>query len=495
MTDRDESAARQAKIAPLRPRQYLLVLLGLAFLWPALLNGDAFQMKDSISYVRAADTAVVKLVGFHNPNFSENVHVDTAAAAQHAGNAPPAPAPVIAPLVIYGRSVYFGLFLYLGTLIGSLWLPIVVQALVAGAVVVAVVRHFVEPADERRFVLACLASFAFLALTSLPYFVSFLMPDLLVGLALVCATLMLTGERERMGWRLAFLAIGCFAALAHSSAVALLFVLGLGGLLAAWHRRSRSLLLTSLLLIGTAGMGVAGEAAFAVASRVATGSSPLRPPFLTARLVEDGPARRYLAEHCDDAPFVMCRYPIKGRMTAEIFLWNEDPAVGRFKALPPADRIAVSREQVPFVLAVLKTYPADTIGALAGSLLAQLGQFQLTEFDPQYSASSEMLAPHHPMPVEEGVGRQLLKAANAAIPVVMGLATLAALILVPFVLRRGGRGRAIVCVVTAAIFINDVICAWLSGPFARYQTRVIWALPFVVMLWLLFRERERLRPA
>jgi peptidoglycan/LPS O-acetylase OafA/YrhL len=47
-------------------------------------------------------------------------------------------------------------------------------------------------------------------------------------------------------------------------------------------------------------------------------------------------------------------------------------------------------------------------------------------------------------------------------------------------LAREMRGIALVVVV--AIVVNDVICAWLSGPFARYGTRVIWLLPLVALL-------------
>ncbi|WP_159873374.1 hypothetical protein [Novosphingobium sp. 9U] len=200
-----------------------MLLLGVLLLWPAILHGDVFGFNDTVSYLRGADTVWAKLTGHSDAFFATPVS-DIAPGATKAEPG----------MVLYGRSLYFGLFLYLGLLAKSFWVPVVLQALAAGAAIVGIVRHFVDPAHERAFARTCLAAFALLALTPLPFFVCFLMPDLVVGLAIPVAALLLCRWRvERLWWRIGMLALLAFAALSHSTAVALLGLLAVAGLAAA----------------------------------------------------------------------------------------------------------------------------------------------------------------------------------------------------------------------------------------------------------------------
>ncbi|MBB4858139.1 hypothetical protein HNO88_001453 [Novosphingobium chloroacetimidivorans] len=471
-------SSAKATIAPLRGRQNLLFLLGLLLLWPALLHGDVFGFNDTVSYLRGADTVWAKLTG-HSDAFFGNA---TPAGAQAAPAAPPG-------MVLYGRSLYFGLFLYLGLLAKSFWVPVVLQALAAGAAIVGMVRHFVDPSDERAFARTCLAAFALVAVTPLPFFVCFLMPDLAVGLAIPVAALLLCRWRfERARWRAGLLALLAFAALAHSTAVAVLGLLAVGGFAAAWRVRSRPVGVAATALMATAAIGIGGEALFGLATRLTTGSSPVRPPFLTARLIEDGPARRFLAEHCADTRFVQCRYPVLQPVSAEVFLWEITRPRGGFKALPVADAIRVSQEQGRFALAVLRAYPTETAAGLGRDFLRLAGNLELHDFRPEYLAG-RMRAdqPFEAMPANTPL--PAIDRAISGLTLVLVLGALAA-----FPWRRSSPPadlRAAVWVVLAAIALNDVICAWLSGPFARYNTRVIWALPLVVLLFRAAAWRSR----
>jgi hypothetical protein len=469
----------------LRGHQRLFFLLGLLLLWPGLVHGDVYVFNDTISYLRGADTLFLKLFGHQDPFF--------AAPPGSGAAAPAADAPQAGrTMVLYGRSIYFGLFLYLGFLAGSLWVVVVAQAAAAGAVLVALVRHFVDPADEPAFARACLLTFAVAACTPLPFFVCYLMPDLAVGLALPAMALLLVGwKRERWVWRAGLLALAVCAGLAHSTAVALFVLFGLVGLLCAWRtRRAHVAIPAALVLLAGLG-GIAGEAAFGLATRMTTGIDPVRPPFLTARLIEDGPARRYLAERCDPAsPFTLCRYPIRGEVTAEGFLWITSRPRGGFKALPIDDAVRVSHEQFRFALAVAQAYPRDTATALARDVVRLATNFSMEEFRPVYMARRmrpdmlfEAVLPGTPLPLDLRV-----------IPALTGLLLLVALGALPWIARSDmpARVKRIVFIVLGAVVANDVICACLSGPFARYNTRVIWSLPLVVTLFAMaWRRRVR----
>jgi len=73
------------------------------------------------------------------------------------------------------------------------------------------------------------------------------------------------------------------------------------------------------------------------------------------------------------------------------------------------------------------------------------------------------------------------------VPALTALLVIASLLALVWVgrARLPAPHKRIVFIVLAEIAANDVICACLSGPFARYNTRVIWTLPVVVLLALL----------
>ena len=479
-------------ISPLRGSQRLLFLLGLVLLWPGLIHGDVYVFNDTISYLRGADTLFLKAFGHQEPFFAP-VHV--------AGGAP-GPGAIGEggrTMVLYGRSIYFGLFLYTGMLLHSLWVPVIAQALATGAVLVAIVRHFIDPAREAAFRRACLAAFAIVAVTPLPFFVCYLMPDLAVGLALPGMALLLVGwRRERPVWRVGLLALAVFAALAHSTAVAVFTLFGIAALLIAWrgraNGRARDLAIPALPMLLAGLGGIAGEAAFGLATRLTTSLDPVRPPFITARLVEDGPGRRFLNERCAGSGFVLCRYPLEGEVTAEGFLWICTPGRGGFKALPVDDAVRVSHEQTRFALAVARAYPVETAAAMVKDAAKLATNFTLEEFRPVFLAGTmrpdmrfESVPPGTPLPLELRV--------VSALTMLMVLAALASLVWIARA-RLVGESKRLVFVVLAGIVANDVICACLSGPFARYNTRVIWALPLVTLLFMLAaREQQRSEPA
>ena len=474
-------------ISPLRGWQRLLFLLGLGLLWPALVAGDVYGFNDTVSYLRGADTVVAKLIGRHDPFFTASAPAECAPSVSGqregscAGEEAPPPTET---MVLYGRSLYFGLFLYPGLLAGF-WLPVAVQALATGAVIVAAVRHFVDPSRVRAFLGATLAAFGLAALTPLPFFVCFLMPDLAVGLALLAAALLLGGwRRERWRWRVGLGLLLAFAALSHSTALAVLALLGLGALGTALWRRSRTLALAGGVLLGAALIGVAGDAAFALASRATTGTDPVRPPFLTARLIEDGPGLRFLDEHCAGADFVLCRYPLSGHPSAEVFLWEPTRPHGGFKALPVPDAVQVAHEQTRFAIAVARAYPRETATDLVRDFVALSGNLRLHDFRLEFLAS-RMRAdrPFQAVPTE-------LPLLDRAISVLTALAiAIAAVALVLLWRRRAPQVRAIVAAAAIAILLNDALCAWLSGPFARYNTRAVWAFPLLVLLLALAPSR------
>src|SRR5262249_7624434 len=106
-----------------------------------------------------------------------------------------------------------------------------------------------------------------------------------------------------------------------------------------------------------------------------------RPPFLMARIVSDGPGRWYVQQHCKpgEPRFVVCRFPERIFDSADEFLWGERSV---WQNLHGEEREQIKREEFPFALAVLRTYPRAQISTSLKEGLQQLITFG---FEPDAS--------------------------------------------------------------------------------------------------------------
>ncbi|MFD1789005.1 hypothetical protein ACFSC3_15690 [Sphingomonas floccifaciens] len=385
--------------------------------------------------------------------------------------------------ILLGRSIYYAALIYTGVLLKSLWFSIVLQALLVGAVMIGALRHFIDPAD-RRFGIAAISLAVALATTSLAWFTSMLMPDFLTGLAVVSAAVMVTGwQRETRLGRLFWVAVAVLAALCHSSHLLILgaiaaIALAVGLLkLSAW--RPGAIALFAVVLVG-----ICGESAFMFGVTKATGAEPIRPPFLTARLVEDGPGTAYLDAHCGESRFLLCRYRDRLPMGSDAFLWGGSAPNGVFKTLSNADQRRLAAEQKDFVLAVVADRPFAVITSSAGAILRQFGAWTLMEFN--YGADdSALMMPKIPEP-----DRTAFRASRGyAGTMPIDIATIAnclwsglGLIALAVAWRRRWQGVAqFGTVLTLGWIINTVICGAMSTPHDRYQSRIIWVLSLIVL--------------
>lgn len=473
-------------ITPLRARQFLLTLLGLPLLWPAVINGGPFLFPDTSAYVRGVDASMVRLVG-HQTGWS---NADVIGIAQRLVEAAPDASSQAGTAregkpVLLGRSVFYGVLPYAGALAGSLWLTICLQALLAGGVMLGFLRHFFDPEDERRFALAALAAAAALTTTSLAWFTSMVMPDFLTGLLIVAATAIIVGwRRETRAGRSFWIAVASLGALAHSSHVLLLLALALGGLVGSvvaapdWRRGA-------VVIAITAGLGLLGETAFVVGVTNMTGIAPIRPPFLTARLVEDGPGTSYLRLHCDRPRFHLCRYRDRLPLNSDAFLWSKDPATGVFETVPLLEQRALSAEQGAFVAAVVMDRPLGVAGSSLAAVGRQFASWRLGEFnfgsgdaadmarnipEPERSVLLESRAARHAMPT--GFATMLIPLWS-----IVGLAVIAMGSAYWRTVPAGRYGPLL-----ATGWLADVVlCGALSTPHDRYQARAIWVLAFAAV--------------
>jgi len=218
-----------------------------------------------------------------------------------------------------------------------------------------------------------------------------------------------------------------------------------------------------------------------------------RPPFLTARIIADGPGRWYLEKHCGELTWVICEHVHNLTDDPDNFLWGAD---GIYQNLSDSDDKRLVREEIPFVLATLRAYPQAQIERSTANFLGQLTVFGFDDLD----ASSWVLDEFEPvLPRARASYVKSLQAQNALpldlLTSIQFWAVAGSLVVIavfvpllwrsrsaqPQSSRIGGLGLVIVSMVVA----NALVAGTLSMVEDRFGCRVIWLVPLLTGMCVL----------
>ena len=405
----------------------------------------------------------------------------------------------LAYTVSASRSPYWSTLFYLAVEFGTAWLVVVLQSLAAATVLWVAAEAF----GVRRAYLPTVAGLALLS--SLPVQVMFLMPDLFAGLAILAA-LLLAVMRDRLTRSAAIMLWGVMAASAlfHTSHLLLIATLGVGVLLVSALRAHRGLRGPGLAMLGAAAVGAIGAISFPLAVQAMRGQPIFAPPFLSARLIADGPGRALLRRDCVTGnEWGWCAYLDRPLIDVNTILWSDDPATASFQAADYDRRVRIIGEQPGFVLATVRSYPGDVIAIVAGNIANLFLQYGITEAlgdptpryrDPDFAVFSRIV----PGTADCVAGRESC-ASRLDLPTleaVLGLVLLLSCGIVAAMLTTPqGRSRwgAAVLFVVVGLIANAVVCGGISGNAERYQSRVTWLVPLLALAmiadWRLRRAR------
>lgn len=482
-----------------------LPLLTLVLLFPTLVHQRPFVFWDTEQYYDYGGElfgALNYLLG--SP--AAGVAPQTTDLEQRAAPADEAPAgdrthfeqkSMVAGVTYYGaRSPFYSAWLYATAQVLGLWGVVITQA---AAIAWLIWRASTLVAPERRFATA-LATTGIATLGSTAWFVAgFVMPDAYAAVGLLCIALLFAfADKMGIGERLALVALLAASAAFHTTHLATAAAVGaLGAALLLRSDNKLRLRRAGLAIAGALAMVVAAQLVFDAASRAALGTSVKKPPFLMARIIDDGPGWRYLNEVCPQKEaFAVCKYRDReGVRGANEFLW--DGEIGVFTTLPYEGRIELIEEEWRFVAAVFRKYPIETVGAAAANVLELLthvapleawvdpgAAFKMPSFE---SASLFEVAPFlyqcvsAPRSCMPTIPYSLVLVVVAATTIV-SLGTIAAHFLVRTrTILSAAQGddtydRVVLfsLVVLCGLLVNAVLCGTFSGPFYRYQARVIW---------------------
>lgn len=475
-------------------RLLAIVATALVLLWPAYINGGPFWFPDTSAYIRSADAAIVTLGGAPS-EWSDRLRVgeDGPAASQAEPEDVAAMAGELRPSrpVISGRSIYYGFLLALPMRFAGAWGAIAVQAVLVAAILVVCFGIGVRAGLVRSPLLFGAGFAAIMIFSPLPFYTSMLMPDVYAGLIILCLSLAIVAWSsltmlERTGLVLASGAMASF----HSTNLLLAASLGIGGALlllprkAAWH---------PLMIAGPViAIAVAASTVFNFAVANVLDARPIPPPFLSARLVADGPGTDYLQSECpsDEGAWALCRHRDRLPVQSDSLLWSKEPEDGVFQLSSDQDQRRMAREDKRFAMAVLAHDPLGVIRISFASVARQFAGFDLENFNFSDERLKGVSAKYPPNILAEIA---VTKAMNRSMPthftvVSTVILTCASVVLLAWITLRSmtGTRKLPADVVRLAVLLilgvvaNGVICGGLSGAKSRYQMRLIWLVPLVV---------------
>jgi hypothetical protein len=369
------------------------------------------------------------------------------------------------------------------------WL--VVQSSMVGAILPTQTR-------ARYLILIALLSL----LTSVSWYSSLVMPDILGPLLYLCIYLIVFArDTLTRADHVAVALIAWWGITAH--ATHFLLAAGLCALLTLLLVLRRPLLQGRWKAVGEVAMVIALAAAAQFALHGYLYGEPSlngeRPPFLMARIIADGPGRWYLEQHCGEVKFAICDHVHDLSGDTDRFLWGADGVWAN------ADDDYASRlrqEEIPFVLATVRAFPRQQLSISASAFWKQLTSFALYDLDPSDWVLEEFdgaLPGGKPSylrsrQAQNDMPLEFFTSVHYAM-VLVSLLTIGAC--TPWLLRRGSsRMVGLGVVVVSVVIANALVTGALSNVEERYQSRVVWLVSLLaglcVLDWLNERKSRRL---
>jgi hypothetical protein len=401
----------------------------------------------------------------------------------------------LGPLVIWDKPHVYGPLLHAFHWRTTLWTPLLAQGLVISWLLWLTQRALLGRATPIRHLAVTLGA---AALTTAPFTVALLMPDVFAP-AVLLALLLPAFARERL-------------TRAETIALALLAALGIAAHLSHLPLAAAVVVLVLLLTrrLGPTlrvALPIAGAVAILLASNLALhGRAVLSPhgaTFLLARLQADGPAAQVIRDRCPASGWYLCAFADRLPMDSDDFLWRPDSPVNRAPDGTPRflGGALLSTEAGAIVRETLATYPMQVAQAMALNALRQL----VTAGAGDTLVADHLAAAVRPR-IAEGFPARELAAYDAArqprgdLPAAVapflwphGPVLVLGAVLTLRAWRRAAREGdlrrlGLVVGVLVGVTANAFATGALSKPHLRYEARILWLMPIVAALALLPRR-------
>lgn len=466
-------------IAPLftLPGLIAALLLSMALCWPLAATGHLRAFYDSNSYLRGGDAIwriAAEAVGLDRGSAIAGDPVAETGGAPADGASAEEPGELGDTSQLYGRSItYAALFGGVVRTAGP-WAFTFLQCFLVSLAILAMT----DRQALRRPVLLVLGLGAVAVASSAAWMSSILMPDALGAVVLIFGAILIDRfEAFTLGQKIALSLLAAFAVSSHYGNIPLAAaVVGAALALRALSRRGmgavgwKPVVVAGLFVVAAAPV-LNVSASLAVLGEPSV--TPLRPPVVLARSLEDGPARWLLEERCaEDGAEYCAAFETEVPQTHYDFLWGERGLVNQ----DGATAASLRENEWRIVLEAALAYPFQQIAATLRNTGRQL--VLVSHTGSSWTWDGEALE----RPEEQGgfFGPARMD------PLMRWTVIASVIVLVGLVATRrlDGPQLRILGLICFGLVVNAFIFGALSAPAERYQARVAWLLPLLAALFI-----------
>lgn len=409
------------------------------------------------------------------------------------------------------RSPFYGVLLHGTYLIGTLWLLAAIQSALAAWVAYLLWRTLAPRAPLWSYI-GLVAGVV--VGSSLSFFATFAMPDVFAGIGGGAAVLLFSqADRLKRAEKIGLWLLLTYSLAIHKShliTAVLLIVVGYALMLLMGKNREVLLKRAGALALAALVAWMSGLA-FGAVYKARTGLTLSHPPFVLARVLADGPGRDYLHTACakDNNAYAACFFAknVTRYSTENLILWSNRRNLGVFNIGNRPTRVRLEDEETAFVLGTLEQEPLKELGAAMLNWGRQLVYIQVD--DPLRNPGAFLIGRYWPTTALP----KLIPNFDACRPPHSckppfsqqplawwhgGILILTLGFLVWRLSRRDARAAfslkglkrdneaarvlATLALLLAVVALNAAVCGILSGPFARYQARLVWLVPLAAGL-------------
>jgi hypothetical protein len=388
-------------------------------------------------------------------------------------------------VLTYDRPITYGLLIAPFYYLAGLWLVVIFQALLTAWIVALAIRSVIGRTD---LAVTLLCSAVLAAFSSLPWFAGQIMPDLFTGLLPLLIFLLVFDGLLAKWERHALAAILMVATALHLSHVP--FAVGL-------------LIVSSLIAraysLSLRGAFRAAAAIFIAISGLCSANFVLdgkfQPSLMTstfslARLLDAGLAQPILTSVCAERKMGLCAaQPLiaapGAMLPGQAYLWDiRSPR----RSLEHSDWHAIRAEEAMVVRRTIIDRPGDVIAMAVSGWGRQMVTAKTADGLWPCRECAPLIERYFPSEVSAWRASLQQKdklRAYAVMPVRL-VALIAAILSPIFVIVAGYRRdtalMGLALTILAAVIGNAAICGIFSGVYDRYQSRVLWLLPLLMVL-------------
>jgi len=236
--------------------------------------------------------------------------------------------------------------------------------------------------------------------------------------------------------------------------------------------------------------------------------------FIMARFMECGVLKKYLDDKCPDSQTRLCNYRDKLKVYSFQFLWDNDSPLYSDCSLQPWDECWIEKnaEYAPIISEIYTTpkYLGMFLEASIEISLTQVITLSIEDLIPmkENSGVQPQIQEHYQNELDQYTSSRqydhtLTYGVSALIQnIAVALSALIIIVSLRFKSVRKALSPShagILIIIFTGLILNAFACATFSGLAGRYEGRVIWLIP-LMMLGILFRyilsrqEQNRARP-